>query len=218
MATLEVCLAILRSAREGRDIALAHQVPARMSAPGTATHPAPLARGGAGRSSRASGQGRDARARARAADAARRARGLVRPLDLPAHPLGGRRPHPARIERGSRRDGADDLLGAQGDGAARLRHAPTGRRRPQEGLRVPHAEGPRAEARAGAARRGGQRRRGARRAQGRHRGDARRPACHHREPRARGCRAGQAHALKRVGTGNDADLRICQADESMAIL
>ena len=28
MATLEACLAILRSAREGRDIALAHQVPA----------------------------------------------------------------------------------------------------------------------------------------------------------------------------------------------
>ena len=29
MATLEVCLAILRSAREGRDIALAHQVAVR---------------------------------------------------------------------------------------------------------------------------------------------------------------------------------------------
>ena len=28
MATLEACLAILRSAREGRDVALAHQVPA----------------------------------------------------------------------------------------------------------------------------------------------------------------------------------------------
>ena len=29
MATLEVCLAILRSAREGRDVALEHQVAAR---------------------------------------------------------------------------------------------------------------------------------------------------------------------------------------------
>ena len=36
---------------------------------------------------------------ARAADAARRARRVDRPLDLPAHPLGERRPHPARAER-----------------------------------------------------------------------------------------------------------------------
>ena len=45
---------------------------------------------------------------------------------------GRRRTDPARVERGSRRDGADDLLGAQGDGAARLlraaRRAPIARR------------------------------------------------------------------------------------------
>ena len=99
MATLEVCLAILRSAREGRDIALAHQVGADEPRAGDRNHPAPLARGGAGRPARASRQGRDARAGARAADAACRAQGLVRPLDLPAHPLGGRRPDPARTER-----------------------------------------------------------------------------------------------------------------------
>ena len=56
----------------------------------------------------------------------------------------------------SRRDGADHVLGAEGDGEARLHHAPADAGQPQEGLRLSHAERPPAEGQAGAARRGGQ--------------------------------------------------------------
>lgn len=41
--------------------------------------------------------------------------GLLRPLELPAHPVGGGRPDPERVERAGRRDGADDLCGGDRD-------------------------------------------------------------------------------------------------------
>ena len=83
--------------------------------------------------------------------------------------------------------------------------------RPQEGLCVPHAEGPALKRELVPLAEEVNADRGARRAQGRHRDDARRAACDHREPRAR--RAGQAHALDpRTGaSGAKRLLKLCRA-------
>ena len=46
------------------------------------------------------------------------------------------------LSEAGRRDGADDLLGAERDGEARLRHATADAGQPQEGVRLSHAERP----------------------------------------------------------------------------
>ena len=59
-----------------------------------------------------------------------------------------------------RRDGADDILGAESHGALRHDHPPPAAGQPQEGLHPSHAERPAAQEQARAAGRGGQRGRG----------------------------------------------------------
>ena len=101
-------------------------------------------------------EGSLARLRARPAGPARRARRQLRPLDLPAHPLGARRPDATRAVQRSRGDGVLDPRRDEGDGTATIREAHSGPRESQDRLRAPHFEGPHTRAQARAARRGGE--------------------------------------------------------------
>jgi hypothetical protein len=116
MATLEVCLAMLESARENRDIALHRQVarpPSRH--PEAMQKPIDLRRERLAHIVKVTMRAFHRALQMRLA----RARRVDRTLDVSARAVADGRPHAARAERGGRARRADDVHGAEGDGTPR---------------------------------------------------------------------------------------------------